>query len=64
MKRNLMGTILPSEIVLLTENKGKFTVETVNNYRSISCGSLKEAMNQYESIVYKETEKDRKRGRL
>jgi hypothetical protein len=64
MKQNIMGKILSSEIVLLTENKGRFAVETVNNYRSISCNSLREAMNQYESIVLKETEKDRKRGRL
>ena len=64
MKCNIMGKVLPSEIVLLTENNGRFTVETVNNYRSISCNNLRDAINQYDSIVLKETERDRKRGRL
>ena len=64
MKKNIAGKILPSEIVLLTENDGRFTVETVNNYQSISCNSIKEAMHEYESIVCKEAAKDRKKGLL
>jgi hypothetical protein len=64
MKKNVMGKILPSEIILLIENEGRFTIETVNNYQSISCNSLHEARQQYESIVHKETIKDRERGLL
>jgi hypothetical protein len=64
MKKNIMGKILPSEIILLIENEGRFTIETVNNYQSISCNSIKEARRHYESIVCKETAKDRKRGLL
>jgi hypothetical protein len=59
-----MGKILPSEIILLTENEGRFTIETVNNYKSISCGNLHEARRQYESIVSKEAARDRERGLL
>jgi hypothetical protein len=59
-----MGKILPSEIILLVENEGRFTVETVNNYKSISCNGLHEAMHEYENIVCKETAKDRTRGLL
>jgi hypothetical protein len=64
MKRNVAGKILPSEVILLTENDGRFTVETVNNYQSISCSNIKEAMHAYESIVCKEAAKDRKKGLL
>lgn len=64
MKKNIAGKILPSEIVLLTENDGRFTIETVNNYKSVSCNNIKEAIYQYESIVCKEAAKDRKKGLL
>jgi hypothetical protein len=64
MKKNIAGKILPSEIVLLTEDNGRLTVETVNNYQSISCSNIKEAMHAYESIVCKEAAKDRKKGLL
>jgi hypothetical protein len=64
MKKNVMGKILPSEIVLLTENNGKFMIETINDYKAIACNNLRDAMYQYESIVSKETDKDRMRGLL
>ena len=64
MKRNVAGKILPSEVVLLTEDNGRFTIETINNYQSIACDNIKEAMHAYESIVCKEVAKDRKKGLL
>jgi hypothetical protein len=64
MKKNIMGKILPSEIILLIENEGRFTVETINDYKAISCNNLRDAMYQYENIVSKETDKDRTRGLL
>jgi hypothetical protein len=64
MKKNIAGKILPSEVILLTENDGRFTIETINNYQSISCNNIKEAMREYENVVYKEAAKDKKRGLL
>jgi hypothetical protein len=59
MKRNIMGHITPTEIILLTENDGKLTVETVNNYKAIACDSMAEAMSYYKEMVYKITTKER-----
>ena len=59
MKRNVMGHVTPTEVILLTENNGKLTVETVNNYRSISCNNMAEAMNYYKEMVYKITTKEK-----
>jgi hypothetical protein len=59
MKRNIMGHVSPTEIILLTENDGKLTVETVNHHRSISCNSMSEAMDYYKEMVYKITTKER-----
>jgi hypothetical protein len=59
MKRNIMGHITPTEIILLTESNGKLTVETANNYKAISCSTMKDAIENYREMVYKITSQER-----
>lgn len=58
MRRNMMGQVTTRNVVLLVEDEGRLTVETVNDFRSYSCTTVAEAVAKFSEVVEHITKKE------